>query len=183
MLALNQVRSGSKIIFHGSPHEVIEASHLKMGRGGAKLQTKLRNLLDQAIIDYTFAGEERLEEAAVRYRAAQYLYAEDKFGHFMLGDTYEQVSAPLNETQSRFLQEGSNVDLMLWNDQVIGVKLPKKVELEVTLADLAVKGNTVNAATKNATLETGATIQVPMFINRGDKILVNTETGQYDSRA
>jgi len=183
MLSLGQVRPGSKVIFRGLPHEVIEANHHKMGRGGAKLQTKLRNLLDQAVIDYTFAGEERLEEASISYRAAQYLYSEGKTGYFMITDTYEQLMGSLPESQRRFLKEGEKVDLMTWQDQIIGVKLPKKIELEITYTEPAVKGNTANAATKSATLETGVTIQVPLFIKTGDRVFVNTETGQYDSRA
>ncbi|QQG49837.1 MAG: elongation factor P [Candidatus Berkelbacteria bacterium] len=183
MLALGQVSIGSKILFRGAPHDVLQANHLKMGRGGAKLQTKLRNLLDGAVIDYTFAGDERLEEVEISYRNAQFLYAEGKAGHFMFSDTYEQVEAPMAESSSRFLKDGASVDLQSWQNRVIGVKLPKKVELIVTEAEPAVRGNTANTATKNATLETGAVVQVPLFVKTGDKLIINTETGQYDSRA
>ena len=95
MLALNQVRNGTKIIFRGAPHEVIEASHHKMGRGGAKLNTKIRNLIDGSVIDYTFAGEEKLEEAEISYQEAQFLYQESGNAFCMLADTYEQISLPI----------------------------------------------------------------------------------------
>lgn len=183
MLSLGQVSVGSKILFRNAPHEVLQSNHLKLGRGGAKLQTKLRNLIDGAVIDYTFSGDERLEEVEINYRTAQFLYAEGPTGHFMFSDTYDQVSASLNDGAKRFLKDGTNVDLQTWQGRIIGVKLPKKVELEVQYAEPAVRGNTANAANKNATLETGANIQVPLFIKSGDKVLVNTDTGQYDSRA
>lgn len=182
MISLGHIKVGNRILFRNAPHEVLQANHLKMGRSGAKLTTKLRNLIDNSVIEYTFAGEERLEEADVSYRAAQYLYQEGSIGHFMVNDTFEQVSATVTEAQTKFLTEGSSVDLVLWQEQVIGVKPPKKVVLEISFAEPAVKGNTVNAATKNATLETGAQIQVPMFINSGDTVEVNTETGEYVGR-
>ncbi len=182
MLSLNQVRAGSKIIFKGELYSVIEANHLKMGRGGAKLNTKLRNLLDQSVIDYTFAGEEKLEEASVSYQAAQFLYAEGAKGFFMLTDTFEQVEILLTESSRRFLKEGSPTDLLVWQERVIDVQLPKKIVLEVTYTEPAAKGNTVNAVTKDATLETGATVKVPSFIKVGDQVEINTETGQYSAR-
>ncbi len=183
MLSLNQVRVGTKIIYRNAPHSVIEANHLKMGRGGAKLNTKLRNLLDGAVIDYTFAGEEKLEEASVSYQAAQFLYKEPDEAFFMLNDTYEQISLKVRPDQTKYLKEGGNVDLVIWQDRVIDVQVPKKVTLEVTYTEPAAKGNTVNAATKDATLETGAIVKVPMFIKNGDMVEVNTETGTYTARA
>jgi elongation factor P len=183
MLPLGQVRVGTKIIFRSMPHEVLEANHLKMGRGGAKLQTKLRNLVNQAVYDYTFAGDERLEAAEISYRPAQFLYHEASKGHFMLSDSYEQISLELRETVKRFLKEGEAVDLMFWHEETIGLNLPKKVELAVKYTEPAVRGNTANAATKQAELETGTTVQVPLFVKTGDTVWINTQTGQYDSRA
>ncbi len=183
MLSLNQVRNGANIIVRGTPFVVVEAKHLKMGRGGAKLNTKLRNLIDGSVIDYTFAGEEKLEEASVSYRAAQFLYQEGETAHCMLTDTYEQTALPVRSDQTKFLTEGGNVDLVLWQDRVIDLRVPKKVPLTVSYTEPAAKGNTVNAATKDATLETGAVVKVPLFIKTGDLILVNTELGTYDSRA
>lgn len=182
MLALNQVRAGTKIIFRDTPYQVIEANHLKVGRGGAKLQTKLRNLIDNSVIDYTFAGEERLEEANVSYQSAQFLYKDSSSAFFMLNGTYEQIVLPSRHEQTKFLTEGGAVDLILWQDKVIGVQVPKKVVLTVSYTEPAAKGNTVNAATKDATLESGAVVRVPLFIKTGDTVEVNTETGLYTSR-
>lgn len=182
MFSLGQVRAGSKIIFRDQPFEVLEANHHKMGRGGAKLVTKLRNLLDQSVIDFTFAGDEKIEEAAIRYRAAQFLYAEGEQAHCMTSDDYEQVSLTVPSSTQRFLKEGLRVDLMFWQDQPIAIKLPPKVELRVTYTEPGFKGNTTSAALKPATLETGANINVPLFIKTDDTITVNTETGAYDSR-
>lgn len=183
MISLGQVRTGTKIIHRGLPHEVVEANHLKMGRGGAKLQTKLRNLIDQAIYDYTFAGDEKLEEANVGYRAAQFLYKDDRVCHFMLNDTFEQVSLRVNPDKAKFLKDGEPIDLMLWQDRIIDAKVPKKITAAVAYTEPASKGNTVNAAQKNATLETGAIVKVPLFVKTGDLIEVNTESETYSGRA
>ena len=183
MLSLNQVRVGTKILFQASPHEVVSAQHLKIGRGGAKLATKLRNLLNGTIFDYTFAGDERLEEAAVSYRQAQFLYAETDRASFMLSDDFSTVELTVGRGQLEFLDEGQPIDLLIWEGRPISLNLPKKVSLKVSCTEPAVSGNTVNAALKPATLETGATVQVPLFVKTGDTIIVNTESGRYDSRA
>ncbi|MEK7171215.1 MAG: elongation factor P [Patescibacteria group bacterium] len=183
MLSLAQVKIGSKILWRDTPHEVIAANHVQAGRGQAKLDTKLRNLLTQAIFEQTFQGNDRIEEAALQYQNATYLYREGDLAQAMLADTFEQVSVDLPPERFKYLKEGQPIDLLYWRDQVIDVRSPKKVELEVTYTEPAVAGNTVNTALKPAELETGATIQVPLFIKTGDTIIVNTETGQYDSRA
>ncbi len=183
MLSLNQIRSGQKIIFRGEPYEVIEANHLKVGRGGAKLVTKLRNFLTGATIDYTFAGDERLDEAEVRYRASQYLYAEAEQAYFMTNDDYETLAVKLPVKQTQLLLEGSTADLIIWQNQAIGINLPKKVELKVAYTEPGFKGNTQSSTLKPAKLETGLEIQVPLFINVGDTVRVNTETASYDARA
>ncbi|MEK7201949.1 MAG: elongation factor P [Patescibacteria group bacterium] len=183
MLSLAQVKVGSKIMFRDTPHEVMSANQVQAGRGQAKLDTKLRNLLTQAIFEQTFQGNDRIEEASLQYKNATYLYPEGELAQAMLADTFEQVPVKLPPERFKYLKEGQPIDLLFWRDQVIDVRSPKKVELEVTYAEPAEKGNTVNAALKPATLETGATVNVPLFIKTGDKITVNTETGQYDSRA
>jgi len=182
VIPLNQVRVGNKIIFRDAPHEVIEANHLKMGRGGAKLVTKLRNLIDQSVYDYTFAGDERLEEAQISYRPVQFLYAEGLSSNFMTKDDFETLSLNLPAIKTKFLKEGADVDLITWQDRPIDIKLPKKVELTITYTEPGFKGNTTSAALKPATVETDAQVMVPLFINQGDQIIVNTETGEYDSR-
>jgi len=182
MLSLNQVRIGTKILFQNQPVEVISVNHLKMGRSGAKLVTKLRNLLTQSVVDYTFQGDEKLETADIIYKAAQYLYSQDETAFFMLADTYEQVETSLTSEQRRFIIEGCDCDLVFWRDRVIDIKLPPKVNLKVDYTEPGFKGDTATAAFKQATLENGTAIQVPLFIKDGDTIRVSTETGQYDSR-
>jgi elongation factor P len=182
MLSLGQVRPGAKILWRNEPYEIIEANHHKMGRGGAKLVTKLRNLINRAVIDYTFAGDERLEEADIRYRSGQFLYSEGNESFFMTNDDFSQFTLVLEPIKIKLLKDGEAVDLMLWKDQAIDVKLPPKVELKITYTEPGFKGNTASAAFKGATLETGASIQVPLFLNIGDTVRVSTETGTYDSR-
>lgn len=182
MLSLAQVKVGGKILFRDCPHEVMSANHVQAGRGQAKLDTKLRNLLTQAIFEQTFQGNDRIEEASLQYKNATYLYREGETAQVMLTDTYEQTAVKLTPERFKYLKEGQPIDLLFWRDSVIDVRAPKKVELEVTYTEPAVAGNTVNAALKPATLETGANIQVPLFIKTGDMIAINTETGQYDSR-
>jgi elongation factor P len=182
MLPLNQVKNGQKIVFKGQPFEVEGAQHLKMGRGGAKLVCKLRNLISQAVIDYTFAGDERLEEAQVSFLKGQFLYNEQNRAFFMNTQSYEQCTLPLGQNALRFLKEGQEVDLMIWNNQVIGARIPKKVELEITYTEPGFKGDSVSSTLKNATLETGASVLVPLFIKTGDRVRINTETNSYDGR-
>lgn len=182
MLSLGQVKVGQKIIFRANPHEVLAANHLKMGRGGAKLVTKLRNLLDQTVYEYTFAGDERLEEADISYRHAQYLYNEGATAHCMANDDFSQFSLVVAKERLKFLKEGTPVDLMLWNNQAIDIMIPKKVELKVTYTEPGFKGDSTSATLKTAELESGASLQVPLFITIGDTVRVNTETGSYDSR-
>ncbi len=183
MLSLAQVKIGSKIMWRGTPHEVVSVAHVQAGRGQAKLDAKLRNLLTQAIFEQTFQGSDRVEEASLQYKAATFLYREGDSAQVMLNDTFEQASVKLNPERFKFLNDGQSIDLLFWRDQVIDVKLPKKVELEVSYTEPAARGNTVNAALKSAKLETGAEIQVPLFVKTGDHVIVNSETGQYDSRA
>jgi elongation factor P len=183
MLSLNQIKSGQKIIFRAEPYEVLEANHLKVGRGGAKLVCKLRNLLTGTIIDYTFAGDERLEPADVRFRIAQFLYNEGPKSYFMTSDDFSTVELAVPQEQAAYLLEGSNADLIVWQDRPIAVNLPKKVNLRVSYTEPGFKGNTQSATLKPAKLETGLEVMVPLFVNVGDTIVVNTETGRYDSRA
>lgn len=182
MYSLGEVRPGFKIVFRDAPHEVVVAEHLKMGRGGAKLVTKLRNLLNQSVYDYTFAGDERLEEANISYRAVQFLYNEGGQSYFMTNDDFETIPLKLADNRARFLKEGEAVDLMFWKDQAIDVKIPKKVTLKITYTEPGFKGNTTSSVLKPATTETDTQIMVPLFINVGDLVEVNTDTGEYAGR-
>lgn len=171
-------------MFRDEPHIVVSAAHHKMGRGGANLVTKLRNLLTGAIFETTFSGNERLEEADISYKNAQFLYLEGEMAYFMLMDNFETISLKLDSEVAQLLKEEMPVDLMLWQERAIDVKLPAKIVLEVKYTEPGFKGNTASGGTtKPATLETGAVINVPLFINAGDKIEINTDTKEYSKRA
>ncbi len=181
-MPLGQVKIGSKVLIKNKPYEIVEFKHTQMGRGGAKLTTKLRNLIDGSLEEQTFQGNEQLEEANIDYKNAQFLYAQGPTAHFMLSDSFEQVSHRLPERRLKLMSEDMPVTLMFWQNNIIDIQLPKKIRVAIQYTEPATKGNTVTAASKPAQLESGLTIQVPLFINTGDKVWVNTETGSYDSR-
>jgi len=182
MLPLNQVKIGQKIVFRHGPCEVLSARHQKLGRGRARLATKLRQLLDGTVFEHTFGGDERLTEASVNYRQAQFLYADGSQAQFMTADDFQQFTLTLPPARLAFLKEGQSVDLVLWQNQAIDLKLPSKLGLLVRYTEPGFKGNTANTPQKPAKLETGTVIQVPLFIKTGDKIVVNTESGKYLGR-
>lgn len=181
-LNLGAVKCGIRIICHSSPYEVLEARHLQLGRGRAKLITKLRNLLDNSVIEKTFRGDEKIEEADVTYQGAQFLYADNDNCYVMDNKTFEQKAIQLETKKRLLLKEGINLDLVVWQNKIIDIRLPKKIPLKVVHSEPAIRGNTVTNALKDARLETGVTVQVPLFIQTGDTILVNSENGSYDSR-
>ena len=183
MISLGQAKVGTKILWRSSPHEIVEVNHQKLGRGGAKLVTKLRNLITGTTLVFTFSGDEKLEPAEVRYRQAQYLYSEGDTSFFMTSDDFETIGVKIPVERSKLLLEGGSADLMVWEDQVIDVKLPAKVTLKVTYTEPGFKGNTQSSVLKPAKLDSGLEVNVPLFINVGDSIIISTDTGKYDSRA
>lgn len=186
MLSLGQIKSGYWIMHNNTPHQVLSATHTQMGRGGANLKTKLRNPLTQAVIEHTFSGNVRMEEAPVGYRKVSFLYKDSSGFHFMDSTTFEQFQLEQKQLGGvfSFLAEGAEADLLLWEDKPIGVKLPASMVFTVAHTEPGLRGDTVSGAgTKPATIETGATVQVPLFIKTSDKIRVNTETGAYVERA
>jgi len=182
MLSLGQAKIGQMIVWRGQIWEIAQVNHQKMGRGQAKLVTKLRNLLTGALVDQTFSGNDQIEEAITTYQNGQFLYREGQTCHFMTSDTFEQLSFPLPAQKAEFLKEGEQITATIWEGKVVAVKIPTKVELKVTYAEPAIKGNTANNPCKTVTLETGAKVQVPLFIEQGDIVRINSDTGQYDSR-
>jgi elongation factor P len=182
MLTINDIKVGTVIDWRGAPHEAIFVEHSKQGRGGAVLRTKLRNLQTGAIIDNTFKGNDRVEGVDLTYRQAQYLYQEGNKLVFMDNESYEQIELPKEVASSDFLKEGTNVDLVLVNNKALNVRIPIKSDFEVTYTEPGFKGNTQSSALKPATIETGAQVQVPLFINIGDKIRIDTRNGQYVER-
>ncbi len=185
MLGITDLKTGTYFELDGVPHQVLTFEHSKMGRGGAVLRTKIRNLLTGAVFDRTFKGSDQFAEADVSRRNGQFLYADERGATFMEADTFEQyvLDRPRVADQLGYLKEGEEVDLVLYNQTLLAVELPAKVDLEVTYTEPGFKGDTQSTVNKPATLETGLEVQVPLFIKQGDTIRVSTQTGQYVERA
>ena len=177
-------RKGLKVIVDGDPYDMLECEFRKPGKGQAMYRTKLRNLLSGKIIDITYRSGDSLEAADVRRTEGQYLYRDANGYVFMDNETYEQDIVPLStfEERAKFLLDGAVCSLLYWNGQLIDVDPPQHVVLEVTFTEPAAKGDTATNVTKPATVETGATVNVPAFINQGDKIKIDATTGAYIER-
>jgi elongation factor P len=185
MLSLTEIKVGSVITINGEPYVVVKSEHHKVARGGATLKTKLKNLITGNMMERTYQGNDRAEEADVQKRKANYLYKDETFAHFMDTETYEQYSLPVENLggKERFMKDGIDVIVLHFEGKPMTVELPIKVELKVTSAPPGVRGNSAGNVTKTAELETGAVISVPMFVETGDVIRINTDTEQYVERA
>lgn len=180
----NELKNGLTIEYEGNIYSVIEFMHVKPGKGAAFVRSKLRNLRTGNVLDYTFRAGEKIEQAQVDKNEMQYLYVDGDSHVFMNTNNYEQIEIPANQIQQelKFLVEGMMANVVFFGNEILGVSLQDKIVLEVTECDPAVKGDTKTNASKDAILQTGLKIQVPMFIERGEKIIVSTETGKYVSR-
>ncbi|MFH1661598.1 MAG: elongation factor P [Candidatus Falkowbacteria bacterium] len=185
MLSINEIKLGKIIQVNNEPYIIIRTDHHKMGRGGAVLKTKLRNLINGNILDKTFQGNDKAEEASTEKKKANFMYKDDNEANFMDNETYDQFSLPVEQLgeKQKFLKDGSDVDILYFNNKPVAVDLPVKVDLKVVSAPPGVKGNSAGNVNKTVILETGAEISAPMFINEGDTIRVNTDTGEYVERA
>jgi len=185
MLTITDLKTGVTIDMNGDPFVVVEYQHSKMGRGGAVMRTKLRNLKTKAVVDITFKSSEKFDEAVLEKRATTYLYAEGDQHTFMDANTFEQFTLTTEEIgpKARFLKEGAEVQILFYEDKPVSVELPIKIELAVTHTEPGVRGDTAQGGTKPATLETGAVITVPLFVKIGDILRVNTDEGTYVERA
>ena len=184
MISSNDLKNGMTILVDGVIHQIIEFQHFKPGKGHAFVRTKLKNLRTGSIIDKTFRAKEPIEQAIVERGTLEYLYRDSSGFHFMDPDSYDQitVSAALVEPLVKFMKENQQVNVTIYDGEVIEVELPATVELEVTEAPPGVKGDTASGATKPVTLETGAVIQAPLFIEAGQMIKVDTRSGEYLTR-
>lgn len=185
MLTISKIKSGKNIVLNNVPYKVLSDEHSKMGRAGAVLRTKLRNLETGAVLDKTFQGADKVEEADIEKTYAQYLYKDkDKFV-FMDSSSYEQfyLSSEVVGLLADFLVEGTNVIIINFNNKPINVELPVKIKLKVAEAPPGIKGDTASGGDKLVTLETGSKITTPLFVEEGDYIIVNTEKREYVSRA
>jgi elongation factor P len=185
MLSLSEIKTGKVVLVNSEPFLVIRTDHHKMGRGGAVLKTKLRNLISGNMLDKTFQGNDKCEEANTEKKKANFMYKDDRQAYFMDNDNYEQFDLPLEQIgdKQKFLKDGTDVDTLYFDNKPVAVDLPIKVKLKVTNAPPGVKGNSAGNVNKQIELETGAIINAPMFINTGDEIIVNTDTEEYVERA
>ncbi len=185
MISVNDFRTGTTIEYEDNIWQVIEFQHVKPGKGAAFVRTKLRNLRNGNIQDKTFRAGERVKRAHIEHKQMQYLYASGDTHAFMDMISYEQIELQTSqlEHELNFIVENMSVDIIMFDGEVIGVDLPKNVTLEVTETEPGLKGDTVSGGTKSATLETGLVVQVPLFINQGDKLAISTADAKYVSRA
>ena len=185
MLGITDLKPGTFFVYENQPHLVVSAEHSKLGRGGSILRSRIRNLKTGAIFDRTLKGNESFEEADVTRTPMQFLYTDDSGATFMNMSSYEQVTVPTTVVadQKSWLKEGMDVQVMEWNGEALGLDLPIKVEYEITYTEPGFKGNTQSSVLKPATIETGANVMVPLFIGQGDKIIIDTRSGNYLERA
>ncbi|HSI20524.1 MAG TPA: elongation factor P [Verrucomicrobiae bacterium] len=185
MLSITDLKTGTTFDMNGDPVVVLGYQHSKMGRSGAVLRTKLRNLKTGATFDITFKSSDKFEEAPLERRSCQYLYAEGNGFVFMDNASFEQLtlSGDVVGEKSRYLKEGSELQIVFYEDKPVSVVFPIKMEFEVVHTEPGVKGDTAQGGSKPATLETGAIITVPLFVKIGDILRVNTDENTYVERA
>ncbi len=180
----SQFRNGLKIVLDGNPFVMTYFQHVKPGKGGAFVRTKVKNLLNGKVLEKTFRSGEKVDEADVEERTMQYLYLDGENLIFMDQETFDQLpfgAAVVGDSRS-FLKENTEVDVLFWNGNPINIELPAFVELAVSQTDPGMKGDTASGATKPATLETGAVVNVPLFIKEGETLRIDTRSGEYVER-
>ncbi len=184
MYTTAEFKKGLKIELEGKPFLIIDFQHVKPGKGGAFVRTKLKNMINGRVIDQTFRSGEKVGRPDMEEKEMQYLYREGDNFVFMDNANFEQVYLSKDQIgeQAQFLQENINIKLLYFNKEPLGLELPNFVELEVINTEPGFKGDTATGGNKPATLETGAVIQVPLFIAEGDRIRVDTRTGSYMER-
>ena len=185
MFNINDIKNGITFLYEGNIYQVMDFLHVKPGKGAAFVKAKIKNLRTGSIVEKTFNTSIKLEKAILSKQNMQYLYGSGDIFNFMNMDTYEQVELSKEQLgeDSAYLKEGINVYITFYNGEIIGMELPDKIEYTVAHTEPAVKGNTTNNAQKDATLDNGMTIRVPLFIEEGENIIVSTKDGKYDSRA
>lgn len=184
-VSTNDLKNGMTLDLGEGLYTVVEFQHVKPGKGGAFVRTKLKNVRNGSVVDRTYRADERLEQAIVDKHEMQFLYRDDVSYVFMDNESYEQLSIERDALGSavNFLKEGDDVYLQMYGTEVVGVDLPAAVELVVAETEPGVQGDRVSGARKPATLETGLVVQVPLFVGPGEPVRVDTRTGEYLARA
>ena len=184
-ITTNDLKNGMSLDLDDGLFEVVEFQHVKPGKGGAFVRTTLKNVRSGAVVDRTFRGGEKVDRAMIDKREMQFLYREGGDYVFMDNTSYEQltVGPSARGSAADYLVEGAAVVLEMYTDEIVGVDMPAAVELNITQTEPGVQGDRVSGARKPATLETGLVIQVPLFVNPGDRVKVDTRSGDYITRA
>ncbi|HSD02819.1 MAG TPA: elongation factor P [Gaiellales bacterium] len=185
MISTNQFKNGMHISIDGTVYRIVEFQHVKPGKGGAFVRTKLKALESGAVVDKTFRAGEKMPRVRTEVKNVTYLYNDGSDVHLMDTETFDQLALPAGSMSEelRFMRENDTVQLLLVDGDPSGIQLPAAVELEVVDTEPGVKGDTVSNVTKPATLETGAVVSVPLFVNVGERIRVDTREARYISRA
>jgi elongation factor P len=185
MISTADFKRGMTIDMDGELWTILEYHHIKMGRGSAQVRIKMRSLKSGSTVERSYQSGEKFKRAIVDRKSVQYLYREDEMFHFMDTDTFEQIAMSSDQLGdvAEYLTDGRTLEVLTYQDQPIGAELPASVELTVIRTDPGFKGDTAAGGTKPATLETGKVIQVPLFVNEGERLRVDTRTGQYLERA
>lgn len=182
---MSEIKVGKVLKVSGAPYVVTKTDHHKMGRGGAVLKVKMRNLIDGNVLEQTYQGSDKAEEADTEKKPANFMYADGTNANFMDNASYEQFTLPLDvigEKQT-YLKDGTDVDVLYFDGNPVAIELPIKMTFRVVSAPPGVRGNTAGNVQKKVVIETGAEISAPLFINEGDLIRVNTDSGEYVERA
>lgn len=184
MYSTNEFRKGLKIEINGEPFNIVDFQHVKPGKGNAFVRTRLKSLLSGNVLEKTFKSGEKVDSPDLESKKVQYLYNDGESYIFMDMESYEQLSAPkdqLNEAY-KFMLENMEAEILIYKGKIIDIELPTFLEFVITRTDPGVRGDTVSGATKPAEIQTGAVIQVPLFVNEGERIRVDTRTGSYVER-
>ena len=185
MFNINDIKNGVTFLYEGQIYQVVDFLHVKPGKGSAFMKAKLKNLRTGGKVKKTFNTNVKLEKAMIDRQNMQLLYSSGDTYNFMNMETYEQSELDKSQLgeEEKFLKEGLDVNLAFYQGELLGIVLPDKIEYTVAQTEPAVKGNTTNNAQKDAIMENGLKVRVPLFIEQGEKILVSTKDGKYDSRA
>lgn len=185
MLSVNQLKTNVCFLYQNQPYKVVQYKHTHLGRGGAKIRVKVKNLKDGHVLGLNFSGNDRFEEVVLEKRKMQYLYQQGEEYVFMDPVSFEQINISdqvLGES-AKFLKEGEEMNIMFWQDQPLDVDLPSSIVVEVAECDPGVKGNSATNMFKSAVTKEGLKIKVPLFVNQGNKVKIDTRTGEYVERA
>jgi len=184
MISTNDMRAGQAIVLDGTLYQITDYERMKPGKGPTFVKVKIKDLKTGRVLDHTWRGEQKVELAILQNRKHQYLYEQGGLYHFMDMETYDQIALPTEQVAGvvKYLLESMEIDITFHKDNPVKVSIPDFVEMKIAQTDPGVKGDTATGGTKPATIESGAVIQVPLFVNQGDVIKVDTRTDTYISR-